>query len=175
MRLVRMAISAFLFQDIPHVDPALHFHPESVRSTTTLRTSPHGCTNESPALAASRRARHDHCSSPLHRPDSRCSAVMPDRVASTMANSRRLRDEIHIRDAKDALQAIGRDFHGAGRWSRTGRGLRKRRRHRGVEHHLPSTFCITWWMWPFSTVTDPKRFIIAKACSLSDVPQPHSG
>ena len=22
---------------------------------------------------------------------------------------------------------------------------------------LPSTFCITWWMWPFSTVTEPKR------------------
>ena len=23
---------------------------------------------------------------------------------------------------------------------------------------LPSTFCITWWMWPLSTVTEPKRF-----------------
>src|SRR6185437_8200716 len=22
---------------------------------------------------------------------------------------------------------------------------------------LPSTFCITWWMWPLSTVTEPKR------------------
>src|SRR5437762_1254815 len=21
---------------------------------------------------------------------------------------------------------------------------------------LPSTFCITWWMWPFNTVTEPK-------------------
>ena len=23
---------------------------------------------------------------------------------------------------------------------------------------LPSTFCITWWIWPLSTVTEPKRF-----------------
>ena len=23
---------------------------------------------------------------------------------------------------------------------------------------LPSTFCIIWWMWPLSTVTEPKRF-----------------
>ena len=22
---------------------------------------------------------------------------------------------------------------------------------------LPSTFCMTWWMWPFRTVTDPNR------------------
>ena len=22
---------------------------------------------------------------------------------------------------------------------------------------LPSTFCITWWIWPLSTVTEPKR------------------
>src|ERR1700746_4129478 len=24
---------------------------------------------------------------------------------------------------------------------------------------LPSTFCMIWWMWPFSTVTDPKLFM----------------
>ena len=24
---------------------------------------------------------------------------------------------------------------------------------------LPSTFCNTWWMWPFNTVTEPNRFI----------------
>ena len=40
---------------------------------------------------------------------------------------------------------------------------------------LPSTFCITWWMWPFSTVTEPNRRRSASACSLSSVPQPHSG
>ena len=22
---------------------------------------------------------------------------------------------------------------------------------------LPSTFCIAWWMWPLSTVTEPNR------------------
>ena len=22
---------------------------------------------------------------------------------------------------------------------------------------LPSTFCMTWWIWPLSTVTEPKR------------------
>src|SRR6185312_7775648 len=37
---------------------------------------------------------------------------------------------------------------------------------------LPSTFCITWWMWPLSTVTEPKRFNSPSACSESCVPQP---
>ena len=39
---------------------------------------------------------------------------------------------------------------------------------------LPSTFCTIWWMWPLSTVTEPKRFSIASACAPSSVPQPHS-
>ena len=30
-------------------------------------------------------------------------------------------------------------------------------------------------MWPFSTVTDPKRLSRPNACSESSVPQPHSG
>src|SRR5579863_3166267 len=40
---------------------------------------------------------------------------------------------------------------------------------------LPSTFCMVWWMCPLRTVTDPKRFTRLSACSLSCVPQPHSG
>jgi hypothetical protein len=40
---------------------------------------------------------------------------------------------------------------------------------------LPSVFCITWWMWPFSTVTEPNRRHSASACSPSSVPQPQSG
>ncbi len=40
---------------------------------------------------------------------------------------------------------------------------------------FPSTFCIIWWMWPFSTVTEPNRFNSASACSPSSVPQPHFG
>src|SRR5260221_13598650 len=39
----------------------------------------------------------------------------------------------------------------------------------------PSTFCITWWMWPFSTETDPNRFRYDSALALSSVAQPHSG
>ena len=27
---------------------------------------------------------------------------------------------------------------------------------------LPSTFCMIWWMWPLSTVTEPKRLRIAE-------------
>ena len=38
---------------------------------------------------------------------------------------------------------------------------------------LPSTFCSTWWMWPFSTVTDPNGRSSAIACAESEVPQPH--
>ena len=30
-------------------------------------------------------------------------------------------------------------------------------------------------MWPLSTETEPKRFSMASACSLSDVPHPHVG
>ena len=40
---------------------------------------------------------------------------------------------------------------------------------------LPSTFCMIWWMWPLSTVTDPKRLSRLNACSESSVPQPQSG
>src|SRR6185503_2811289 len=40
---------------------------------------------------------------------------------------------------------------------------------------FPSTFCSTWWMWPFSTLTDPNRLRSPSACSLSSVPHPHSG
>ena len=40
---------------------------------------------------------------------------------------------------------------------------------------LPSTFCITWWMWPLSTVTEPKRLRYESACAPSSVPQPQFG
>jgi hypothetical protein len=40
---------------------------------------------------------------------------------------------------------------------------------------LPSIFCITWWMWPLSTVTEPKRLSSSSARPPSSVPQPHSG
>src|SRR5207302_11503290 len=40
---------------------------------------------------------------------------------------------------------------------------------------LPSTFLSTWWMWPLSTVTEPKRFNRPSARSASSVPQPHCG
>jgi len=40
---------------------------------------------------------------------------------------------------------------------------------------LPSTFCMIWWMWPFSTVTDPKRLRYDRACSPSSVTHPHLG
>src|SRR3954466_9995681 len=30
---------------------------------------------------------------------------------------------------------------------------------------LPSTFCMSWWMWPFRIVTEPKRLSIASACN----------
>ena len=40
---------------------------------------------------------------------------------------------------------------------------------------LPSTFCITWWMWPLSTVTEPNFLRYDSAWAPSWVPQPHSG
>src|SRR6202030_3694970 len=40
---------------------------------------------------------------------------------------------------------------------------------------LPSTFCITWWMWPLSTVTEPNFLRYDSAWALSSVPQPQSG
>src|SRR5439155_1324117 len=40
---------------------------------------------------------------------------------------------------------------------------------------LPSTFVSTWWMWPLSTVTEPKRFREVRARSASSVTQPHWG
>src|SRR4030095_11733449 len=40
---------------------------------------------------------------------------------------------------------------------------------------LPSTFCITWWMWPFRTVTEPKRLRCSSARPASSVVQPHCG
>src|SRR5215831_13378438 len=39
----------------------------------------------------------------------------------------------------------------------------------------PSIFCITWWMCPFNTDTDPNRFRYESARAASSVPQPHSG
>jgi len=38
---------------------------------------------------------------------------------------------------------------------------------------LPSTFCTIWWMWPFRTVTEPKRRSCSMSCGASPVPQPH--
>src|ERR1700756_4979005 len=38
---------------------------------------------------------------------------------------------------------------------------------------LPSTFCMIWWMWPLSTVTELKRFRYESAWAESSVPQPH--
>ena len=40
---------------------------------------------------------------------------------------------------------------------------------------FPSTFWAIWWMWPFSTVTEPNRRSRPSACSESSVPQPQSG
>src|SRR5262249_38093226 len=40
---------------------------------------------------------------------------------------------------------------------------------------LPSTFCITWWIWPLSTVTEPNPFRYSSARAPSSVPQPHCG
>src|SRR6478672_13144458 len=39
---------------------------------------------------------------------------------------------------------------------------------------LPSTFCVIWWIWPLSTVTEPKRARSFIASVASSVPQPHS-
>src|SRR5215831_7028880 len=36
----------------------------------------------------------------------------------------------------------------------------------------PSTFCMIWWMWPLSTVTEPKRLTRSSAWAESSVPQP---
>ena len=40
---------------------------------------------------------------------------------------------------------------------------------------LPSTFCISWWMWPLSTVTEPNRLRYPSACAASSVPHPQFG
>src|SRR5215831_8037502 len=40
---------------------------------------------------------------------------------------------------------------------------------------LPSTLLITWWTWPFRTVTAAKRFIMLSASVASSVDQPHWG
>jgi hypothetical protein len=33
----------------------------------------------------------------------------------------------------------------------------------------PSTFCVIWWMWPLSTVTEPKRFRYESVLTKSSV------
>jgi len=38
---------------------------------------------------------------------------------------------------------------------------------------LPSTFCVIWWMCPFNTVTDPKRFRYERASAPSLVAPAH--
>ena len=71
--------------------------------------------------------------------------------------------------------ARGHRLDRARRRRRAGRGLREGGRPGGVEgDSCPLFFCITWWIWPFRTVTEPNRFSRAKAWALSSVPQPHS-
>ena len=40
---------------------------------------------------------------------------------------------------------------------------------------FPSTFCMSWWMWPLSTVTEPKPLSSSSARALSSVPHPQVG
>ena len=84
-------------------------------------------------------------------------------------------DTRDLGDAEHGAQPAGRQVLDRARRGRGARRrLRERRRARGVEGTLPSTFCMTWWMCPFSTVTEPKRRSSASACAPSSVPQPHS-
>ena len=62
-----------------------------------------------------------------------------------------------VGDAEKRAQLIVRDFQWAGRRRRARRRLREGSRHGRVKGDVTLDLCMIWWMWPLSTVTDPKR------------------
>src|SRR4029453_19102785 len=66
-------------------------------------------------------------------------------------------------------------FIGPGEGAEPGAGCGKAVERAVWKVTLPSTFCMTWWIWPFSTVTEPKPLTYSSARAPSSVPQPHCG
>src|SRR3989442_1648781 len=92
-------------------------------------------------------------------------------------NRQRLRAR-HIRHLSDTEQSPRlslRDLHRPRRGALPGAGCGNAVDIAVWNDTLPSTFRSTWWMWPFNTVTEPKRRSEASACSASSVVQPHCG
>jgi len=54
------------------------------------------------------------------------------------------------------LRAAVRTFIGPGEGAAPGFGWGNAVEKAVWKVTFPSTFCSVWWMWPFSTVTDPK-------------------
>src|SRR4029077_109251 len=82
---------------------------------------------------------------------------------------------IHMGNAQHAAQLIRGHFHGARRRSGARCRLRERGGQRRMKCDVAFHLCMIWWICPFRTETEPKRFKYPRACSLSSVPHPQSG
>ena len=100
---------------------------------------------------------------------------MPESVASTTASA--LRPGMNVTSVMPSTlcSVSGATFIGPGAGAVPGVGCGNAVDIAVWNDTLPSTFCMIWWMCPFSTVTDPNRLSSPSACSESSVPHPHSG
>src|SRR2546423_4173239 len=94
--------------------------------------------------AARRRATRSSCAGCLHEIRLGYLGVNDDRRA-------RFLDEGDLPDAKRADQLLWNHAQRSRRWSIAGCWLRIRVDAAVWKVTLPSTFCRTWWIWPFKT------------------------
>ena len=87
------------------------------------------------------------------------------------------RDETDVGDAEHIAQLARREpSSGPGLGAAPGAGCGKAVDIAVWNVMLPSTFCMIWWMWPLSTVTEPKRFSIAeRLLAVLRCPSPTAG
>src|SRR5436305_4477211 len=96
---------------------------------------------------------------------------MPDRGRSTIASRLLVRVNVTASTPSTVRSCSAGTFMGpgAGAWPGAGWGNAVDIALWNVT--LPSTFCIVWWMCPFSTVTEPNGFNNDSNSALSCVPQ----
>src|SRR5947208_628894 len=82
------------------------------------------------------------------------------RVESTMARGSARRTRVTSVTPIMRRASVSGIFIGPGDGAAPGAGWGKAVDIAVWNRTLPSTFVITWWMWPLSTVTDPKRFTL---------------
>src|SRR4029078_13083460 len=106
-----------------------------------------------------------HCRFPLQP----CSGVsmLPRRLSTCL--------KVMLATPSRLRSLLSSTFIGPGEGAEPGAGCGKAVERAVWKVTLPSTFCITWWMWPLSTVTEPKPLRYPSASAPAAVPPPPSG